>query len=401
MATMDDWDSIGTARKSVSPKMISRAPGIGEGVDEYLEPLLNRVLMAKPFGINLAAIELRQVAASCGDGKGDRFRISIPYANQKLDWVVMFNSICPDEGPDFEFSDKSFLADPASQILEEFIPSLYRWNHLEPDALLRVLTELVFHYKKHQIDQLNQFGDRLNIEYKALLSETEICSEDVELILLPNSTQPEEAHFLIRIAIDFSKLPGKHAVINSDAVLLLVTFQGPHWNRITPHLYFSKDLEETFGGSNALHLPSFPEDKSLMEYVPEVKKSINDKINLLITTFEKKRNFVNAVLCLQSVSVLEYDAVNFDYIVCLLAHQDFHFLLQFHLPPTFPRDAPRITMQSIYHMTSKTDLFKHVMVDFVPYSPRWEPEMMFTKALNHIITKEVDKFKNISMKYRR
>ncbi|XP_063974823.1 BRISC and BRCA1-A complex member 2-like [Diachasmimorpha longicaudata] len=401
MATMAEWDSMGLERQSASPKLINKAPGLAEGVDQYLEPLLNAVLMAKPFGINLGAIELREVAASCGDGKGDRFSISIPYANQKLEWVIMFNSICPDEGPDFEFSDKSFLADPASQILEEFVPSLYRWNHLEPDALLRVLTELVMHYKRHQIDQLNQLSDRLKMEYTTLISETDICMEDVELILLPDSNQPDEVHFLIRIAIDFSRLPGKHTVLTNDAAMLLVTFHGPHWNRITSHLYFSKNLEETIGSVSSLHLPGFPGEKRLMEYVPEVKKCINDKINLIVVNFEKKRGFIEAFLCLHRRSVLEYDAVAFSYIVCLFHLQDFHFLLSFQLTATFPRDPPRIMMESIYHMTSKTELFKQMLGDTVPYSPRWEPEMMITKALNHITKEEINKFKNISMKQRR
>lgn len=252
-----------------------------------------------------------------------------------------------------------------------------------------------------QIDRLQLIDERLHQQYTKLVSRTEICSEDVELVLLPDTNQPDEVHLLIRIAMDFSVLPGRHTVLSNDAAMLLVTFQGPTWNRITPTLYFSKNLEETFGSSSIQHLPSFPKDKMLMDYVHEVKKFISDKIKLITTNFEKKMGFIMAVACHQPAAVIEYDAIDYNYIVIILTHKDFDFLVSFNLSSTFPADQPKVTLQSIYHMSSKTQVYKHVLVDHIPYSPRWTPTAMVTRAFEHIMTKEIHKFRSISMQKRR
>lgn len=111
-----------------------------------------------------------------------------------------------------------------------------------------------------------------------LVRSTEIKSEDVEVILLPSSAKPTEAKFLINLSVDVSNLPITVPKSGSNVAMLLVTFCGMDWNRITRQFFPSKFLEEILGGSNTLHLPSFSTDSCLGDYVPEVKNFIAGKV---------------------------------------------------------------------------------------------------------------------------
>lgn len=118
----------------------------------------------------------------------------------------------------------------------------------------------------------------MQLEYSTLVGDTEISSQDIEVIMLPLGTKPTEARFLIRIFIDYSRLPSRTNKSQNDEAMLIITFYGPDWNRIVPQLRLSKTLEDIFGGPDSLHIPPLPSTKYLMDYVPEVKKSIEEKV---------------------------------------------------------------------------------------------------------------------------
>lgn len=100
--------------------------------------------------------------------------------------------------------------------------------------------------------------------------------------MLPLGAKPTEARFLIRLRlceyIDYSQLPLHSNKSQNDEAMLIITFFGPDWNRIVPQLHLSKNLEDFLGGSDTLRLPPFPSNKCLMDYVPEVKKFIEEKV---------------------------------------------------------------------------------------------------------------------------
>lgn len=77
-------------------------------------------------------------------------------------WNVLFDSQCPEMGPDFIFNDQNFLMDPDIDMLSTWVPSLVRWNPNDTDALLNVLIELLLYYKEHQVNN--------NCHYVALLN---------------------------------------------------------------------------------------------------------------------------------------------------------------------------------------------------------------------------------------
>lgn len=126
-----------------------------------------------------------------------------------------------------------------------------------------------------QIESLAQQGDRLQFEYSTLVAELHM--NDVEVILLPLGGKPTEARFLIRISMDCC-LPPCVDKLHDNETMLHITFYGPDWNRIVPKLFLSKTLEKSFGGPDTLHLPPFPPTNYLMDYVPEVKKYIEEKV---------------------------------------------------------------------------------------------------------------------------
>ena len=368
-------------------------------IDSYIEPLLKRVLQTKRLGVCYGLIKLDSVSSSCDRSKNDCFKLSIPYAGEHLVWNILFDSQYPDMGPDFIFNDQNFLADPDIDTLSTWVPSLAKWNPNDTDALLNVLSELLLYYKEHQVHLLGQQGDRLQFEYSTLVGETEIYTNDIEVIMLPLGTKPTEARFLIRISMDYSRLPPRINKSQNDEAMLIITFYGPDWNRILPQLYLSKTLEDIFGGPESLHIPPFPPNKYLMDYVPEVKKFIEEKIHNVVQSFERRKSFIAVLIILQRGSILEYDAIEFNWISILLEHRDFHFLIHFHLPSTFPKEKPQITLQSVYHMTSQGTLYKEVL-DYTLYSPRWPITIMVDKLLTYIMENAVQKFQANSIKNR-
>ncbi|KAK0175223.1 hypothetical protein PV327_008989 [Microctonus hyperodae] len=355
-------------------------------------PMLNQVLETKKFGVASGAIELIEVTSSQCNEKGDRFEITIPYAQQLLNWSVIFDSTNPEMGPDFDFHDKTFLLDPQIELVEQFLPSLMEWDPSNQNCLLNVLLELLMFYKHHQINLLNE---RLQMEYSMLIEQTEICDEDLEILLLPDPINPTEAHFVIRIAGDYSKLPKK--IIgdsNNIAIMLHVVFQGVNWQRVTPQIFFSSNLIDILGNPNNLNIPPFPPTKTLMDYVPEIKRTIDNKINGVVENYEKKKEYINALLCIQGCSIIEYDADDFSMITLLMEVRDFHFLVYINLSLKFPTDSPKIILQSIYHLNTRNgNLFKETLTN-IPYSPRWSPIEMVSKALMFIIHKSLEFKKN-------
>ncbi|KAK0079167.1 hypothetical protein PV325_001646 [Microctonus aethiopoides] len=361
-------NTIQTSLRNVYPPFIS---------------MLNYVLQSKRFGVSCGAIELIEVTSSQCNEKGDRFEITIPYAQQLLNWTVIFDSTNPEMGPDFDFHDKTFLPDPQIETVEQFLPSLMEWDPTNQNCLLNVL--------------INQLNERLQMEYSTLIGQTEICDEDLEIILLPDALNPTEAHFLIRIAGDYSKLI-KNPIGNSNniAVMLHVVFQGVNWQRITPQIFFSSSLIDALGNPNDLKIPQFPPSKTLMDYVPEIKCTIDKKINEVVENYEKKKEYINTLLCIQGGNIIEYDANEFSMITLLMENRDFHFLVYINLSLKFPEDPPKIELQSIYHLNTRNgNLFKETL-NHIPYSPRWDAKRMLSAALAFIIKKQLD-FKNNSM----
>lgn len=120
----------------------------------------------------------------------------------------------------------------------------------------------------------------------------------------------------------------------------------------------------------------------------------------MVQCFENKREFITHLIVLQRGSIQEYDAIEFNWIVILLVYRDFHFLVHFYLPSTFPKEKPRVILQSIYHVTVQGTLYKEIL-DEMPYSPRWPIPLMIEKLLTYIMESAVQKFQANSIRNNR
>lgn len=117
----------------------------------------------------------------------------------------------------------------------------------------------------------------------------------------------------------------------------------------------------------------------------------------MVQCFESRKNFVTVVIMLQRGSLMEYDSSEFNWIVILLEHRDFHFLVHFRLPPTFPKEKPHVILQSVYHMSSQGVLYEEVLDD-IPYNVEWQIGIMVEKLLTYIIETAAPKFQTNSIR---
>ena len=360
----------------------------------HIKPLLIRLRKTDKLGICCETVGVDSVLSSYGMTKGDRFKLSIPYAKQNLTWNVFFDSECPEMGPDFIFNDDAFLANMDVDTLSTNVPSLANWNPNDGDALLNVLAELLSCYKQYQIQLLQKQG-RLELEYTMLVQSEDAKPEDVETILLPLASKPTEARFLVSLTVDVSEVPYRTRESKSDMAMLLVAFRGPDWNHITPQLQLSKSLENMFGGPNTLHLPHFSPDMTLADYVLVIKKCIAGKINALVQSLERRRMFLAAMLGKLQGAVVEYDTINCTYLVMLLSKHDFNFILHIELPPGFPREQPIVRLRSVYHYTENGIPYMEVLKN-CPYSQQAKPRNMAEKIVRHVFN-SVDEFMSNSL----
>lgn len=99
--------------------------------------------------------------------------------------------------------------------------------------------------------------------------------EDVEMILLPSSHKPTEARFLIGLSVDIS---GLDCGVKRNEAMLVISYTGADWARITPKIHFSKFLEEALDRKDSFYLPPFSSEKCLMDYVQETRKRLQNNV---------------------------------------------------------------------------------------------------------------------------
>lgn len=220
-------------------------------------------------------------------------------------------------------------------------------------------------------------NDRLQAQYLSLREKADIPDEDIEFTLVPDVNDPIGAHFLIRIALNFSNLPDKFSSLNQDCAILHVNFVGPTWTKAIPEIVLSSKLYNLFGGN--YRIPQFSSNRYLGNYVLDLKKRINEKMASIVTNYEERKDFISTVLLLQQKSLIEYDADDFKFVILMLDHHDFHCLVHIKLSDNYPDESPKITLHSIYHL-NKNDLLT-LNINNVPYNPKWDT---FKKVSSHL-----------------
>lgn len=355
--------------------------GISPNLRHFAETLLSNASLGICGG-KARLTDIRSGSIAFSDGYvGDRFKILLPYAGQTLTWEVIFDKHCPEESPDFIFGSED--TDFSPEITD--VKTLVDWDYRNPYALLAVVEELLKLYKTHQ-EHVIEGHSRLKFEYSSLLDHSDITSDDIETHTLRCETKVGPISFLIRLPVDFSRVPPFLTKDNpgEDSAILLISFLSPLSSKVTPQLYLSPKLEHALGGSSNLRIPAFPSDGCLLDYVPSVSQLLSNKVDQVVANFEKRKEYIAAFLSHFGRSLLEYDADAFTKISFLFEWNDFFFIFLIELPQFFPQEQPEFRFQSIYHHESNGKPFTESYNDY-PYSPRWSGNEMAQRAKSFIL----------------
>ncbi|XP_070576788.1 BRISC and BRCA1-A complex member 2-like [Ptychodera flava] len=364
---------------------------IGNEEFDSLDPFIARFVDAlrrdSNIGVSGGAVQISNIKSGCYITLQkpvrccDRFKVTIPFAGNTVTWQVIFNCLCPSDPPDFIFDpeDRGFCP------RIEDVKSLVDWDAEDKKSLLYVMTELVERYKEYQ-EALLEDMPTLYYEYNAL-KETDIYDQ-IEVFAGRRKTKGADTPvtFLIRLPVDLSAIPPYliQGDPGEDIAVLLISFHNVEASKVLPQLYLSPRVEHAIGGASHLRIPVFPRDNTLSEYVPHVKDLLANKVENVVKSYQKRREYISAFLSLFGRSVLEYDAEKFAKISILQEWNDFHFVLHIDIPPHFPREQPVFTFQSVYHTSSFGKPYHHVQKSY-PYSPRWNCMEMAERAKSFII----------------
>lgn len=109
--------------------------------------------------------------------------------------------------------------------------------------------------------------------------------------------------------------------------MLMVTFHRPDGSNIQPQLFMSPHVEQALGGVGNKHIPSFPVGGCLMDYVPEVRKLLTDKVKTIIDNYRLKNKYISQLIAQYAMSLIEYDSLNFTKATFLFETKNFYWLL--------------------------------------------------------------------------
>ncbi|XP_039253809.2 BRISC and BRCA1-A complex member 2-like [Styela clava] len=371
----------------------------------WIEPLLSRLTEAD---LNLCAgkaslkdftSSTSQNSSETGSEECDIFTICIPFAGATLQWRVLFDGLDCEELPDFLISDQDGF-DPDY----EDIPHLINWNSKESDSLLNVLKDLLKLYKKHHLKLLSEADPKLSKNVEEVLASNEYPFLDACVVKEEDRYGSPRFTFsvLVQIQLDSSQIPDicfKDSPPIDPGFLQPVLFIRSTANsgKIVPQLYMPPRMEHVLGGRNAMKLPHYSRQNTiLLEYIQSVHKNLQELVALLKNGHSKRREYVASLLCQFSSNILEYDAEDFRKISLMFSHEDFYFLVHVTLSRLFPQEQPKLIFQSAYHVTKRGELYQVTHSNY-PYSPRWTGSEMVKRARAYILER-IEAFKTGCMK---
>ncbi|GAB6020477.1 hypothetical protein CHUAL_003166 [Chamberlinius hualienensis] len=326
------------------------------------------------FGGNVKALDVQTGAYTLHDGPcADRMKLVIPYAGQTVSWEIMFFGNSGMYPPEFRFDDKSFIPDIES------MQALQEWRSDDKFSLLRLVQEMLDAYREYQLSLIEDYS-RLQFEYSSLIQQKGFSKSGIE-VLVDRKVKNGPVKFFIKLPCEFSQIPGVDKN-NGNTAVLLINFQSPNGSKVQPQLFLSAKIEESLKGMS-LRLPPFPNGGYLIDYLPTVCKLLQEKIDILVNGLQKRKDYFAAFLRRFGKFVLEYDKTNFEKMSFLFEWKNFYFVFNIEIPRFFPEDKPRLTFQSIYHLTNEQP-FTTLTVDY-PYSPRWSAVEMADRTKKFLL----------------
>ncbi|KAL1494289.1 hypothetical protein ABEB36_009912 [Hypothenemus hampei] len=311
------------------------------------------------------------------------FMINIPFAGKFLNWEVIFDPENYSELPDFDFNDNSFLCEPDINYISENVPSWDSWDLTNPQCLQNILNEFLSLYKKTQVDKLmkqNKYAN-LKAQYEEILKTMNLPPNNLE-VCLENKTEfdynqstdgsnirnlSKPVRFFILLPIDLSKLPCQdEGSASENYVNLTIEIKDLDSTQVKGILNVCPRLENLFG--KELKLPKCPKDASLAQYAKLVQTTIENHIKLIVEQQQARSLFVSAIVDSFSHSIVEYDAKRFFKIVFIYEDvEDYECLVTIELGNNFPRERPKVKLQSLYCQSGRT-CYKLIVYIYNPES---------------------------------
>ncbi|XP_019856252.1 PREDICTED: BRCA1-A complex subunit BRE-like [Amphimedon queenslandica] len=314
----------------------------------------------------------------------DRFTVSVPYCGSHIKWEVIFNHKYPTEPPDIVWSADDDINNFDPEI--DNLQSLVDWNHKDNLSLSHLLEELLEEYRRHHKSLISSH-QRLNFEYNTL-KESNMSLSQIDIHCQPPTTKQSEpvTTFYIRLEVDFSTLPAYLSKDNPGASFAALTavFHPPNASKVDISLYLSPSIERILGSAANIKLPSWnSEDSYLMDYVPNVHKILQEKVEGIVQNFVRRKEYIAALLGLMGQSVLEYDTESYMKIAFLFeSNQGFCFIAHLNLTEAFPSEVPILSLYSIYHKYDGRP-FQYIL-EGMPYSSHWDAEEKAWRMKTHI-----------------
>ncbi|GIY46826.1 hypothetical protein CDAR_101371 [Caerostris darwini] len=306
----------------------------------------------------------------------DRFLITIPYGGILLECMVIFQSSKSNCPPDFIFSDSRFFI-PINQI-----ESLHLWDVEKSDGLLITMKEIMQHYKKRQIQELDKY-EILSFEYLCLFQLQQFDEDDIEIFIPPD---PDRAVlFLIRLHVDFRDLlPDfyKEESDSKDFPLLLVSFPDRESSKCTQRLYLSDKFRALFSMRETFKLPVEVADNFLTRYIMGLQNELRARAEMAAPRYDSRKLYVVNLLNHFGKNTIEYDVICYTSIVMLLKEDDFHYLVEINLPDEFPVEAPVICFRSVYQTFMGDPIA--VSINTYPYSHTWPIDRVIDETVKFI-----------------
>lgn len=98
-------------------------------------------------------------------------------------------------------------------------------------------------------------------------------------------------------------------------------------SRTNVSLYLSPRLEQVLGGSKTLHIPDYKRDISLVQYVAEVTRTLENRFAFIVEHYKMKKIFISMFVAMCHSSVVEYDTESFNKLVLLHTVEDYTCLV--------------------------------------------------------------------------
>eukprot|EP00013_Stygamoeba_regulata_P000951 CAMPEP_0177629942 /NCGR_PEP_ID=MMETSP0447-20121125/941_1 /TAXON_ID=0 /ORGANISM="Stygamoeba regulata, Strain BSH-02190019" /LENGTH=346 /DNA_ID=CAMNT_0019131305 /DNA_START=118 /DNA_END=1160 /DNA_ORIENTATION=- len=243
----------------------------------------------------------------------DRISLKVVFCQQVLEWIILFDFFSDVICPDFFFPENpELLLHPLTA------KCLALWDPDDVHSLASVICAFLTIHREVQKEKILRLG----------------CAKlDFELSTLPNQ---KVEYCLSDVYTDFSELSPMQ---QAPAISLLVVFDlhradSPHVELILPEpLAILNDL---------IQLPHWSKDMCLNTFLHMVSNLVDAQLSNL-----KARKDFSAELISAFGRPHEYDSLLWQRISFFFEWQQTMVILQFEMPPNFPKERPTIRVGSI------------------------------------------------------